>query len=70
MHGNGFNFHGGNLASKSLNDGNMMTLQMNATATGIWQVICHVNDHLIAGMDGLYQVFPKGSCPLDKLSES
>ncbi|PVH87018.1 hypothetical protein DL98DRAFT_649849 [Cadophora sp. DSE1049] len=35
MHGNSFNFHGSNLASKSLNDGNMMTLQINATATGI-----------------------------------
>lgn len=70
MHGNGFNFHGSNLASKSLNDGNMMTLQMTATATGIWQAICHVNDHLSAGMDGLYQVYPKGDCPLDKLSEN
>lgn len=55
------------MASKNLNDGNMMTLQMNATATGTWQVICHVNNHLSDGMDGLYTVYGPGSCPLDKL---
>lgn len=68
MHGNGFNYHGNNMASKSLNDGNMVTLQMNASATGIWQVICHVNNHLSDGMDGLYQVYPPGACPLSKLA--
>ncbi len=70
MHGNGFNYHGNNMASKSINDGNMMTLQMNATATGIWQVLCHVNDHLSAGMEGNYQVYPKAGCPLPALSSN
>jgi muramoyltetrapeptide carboxypeptidase LdcA involved in peptidoglycan recycling len=68
MHGNGFKYHGNNMASKSLNDDNMMTLQMNATEIGIWQVICHVSDHLSDGMQDLYQVYSPGSCPLPKLA--
>ena len=68
MHGNGFTYRGLNMASKSLNDGNMMTLQATMYATGIWQVICHVSNHLSDGMQGLYQVYPKASCPLDKLA--
>lgn len=70
MHGNGFNYHGANMASKSINDGNMMTLQMDATGTGIWQVLCYVSDHLSSGMEGNYRVYPKASCQLPALSSS
>ena len=68
MHGNGFKYHDNNMAAKSLNDGAFATLQMNATATGIWQVLCHVSNHLSEGMQNFYQVYPKGSCPLPELA--
>jgi FtsP/CotA-like multicopper oxidase with cupredoxin domain len=69
MHGNSFKWHHDNMASKSLNDGNMMTLFMKATAGGTWQVLCHVSDHLSNGMQALYTVHGSGSaCPLPNLS--
>ena len=69
MHGNGFVYAGLNEAAISINDGEMKTLAMSATATGSWQLICHVSDHLSAGMLDYYTVYPTESCPLTPLAE-
>ncbi|CZR60586.1 uncharacterized protein PAC_10482 [Phialocephala subalpina] len=50
MHSNRFDYHGANMASKSINDGSMMTIQMNATATGIWQVLCYPDGGELPGV--------------------
>jgi len=68
LHGNNFVYNGQYIASKSLNDGNMFALQMNASGPGQWELICHVNNHLADGMVDNYRVYPAGSCPLPKLS--
>ena len=62
MHGNGFQFHGVNKATQGLNDGNMAALYMNATGKGLWQVICHVNNHVAKGMVSNYWVMTD-NCP-------
>lgn len=68
MHGNGFSYLGQNMASISLNDGIMVTLPGTARGVGNWQLICHVSNHLGAGMADTYIVYEKGSCPLTKLA--
>lgn len=70
LHGNNFKHNGNYYATKSLNDGNMFTLPMKAGLQGVWQVLCHVNNHLSDGMVGDYQVYPSGSCPLPPLSSA
>jgi FtsP/CotA-like multicopper oxidase with cupredoxin domain len=68
MHGDFFQYNGQNRASIQISSGMMMTLPMVARATGIWQVICHMTDHLSFGMEALYEVFIKRAgegCPLD-----
>ena len=61
MHGNGVVDAGRKQFSVSLNDGVSKTLYMNGTGVGLWQVICHVNDHHQNGMVSNYLVHPKGS---------
>lgn len=50
------------------NDGDMFTLKMRAGLPGVWEVVCHVQDHLAKGMVNNYKVYPKGECPLPALS--
>lgn len=52
MHGNGFTSGGVNMA----------TLFMQATGAGLWQLICHVDDHLAKGMVANYWVM-QDNCP-------
>jgi len=70
MHGNGFSYLGQNMASISLNNGIMATLPSTAWGVGSWQLICHVSNHLGAGMVDSYTVYDKASCPLAKLAGS
>ena len=35
---------------------NMKTLDMTPDAVGAWLLHCHVNDHIVAGMQALYTV--------------
>lgn len=70
LHGNGFTYNGINKFAESINDGVGKTLLTDASGTGKWQVVCHVNDHLEKGMVGDYQVYPKGQCPLEPLSSN
>ncbi|KAL2222223.1 putative multicopper oxidase [Thermoascus aurantiacus ATCC 26904] len=67
MHGNNFKYLGVNYATISVNDGEMITLHMDALGAGLWQVICLVSDHLTKGMVAFYQVH-KGDCPLPPLA--
>jgi len=76
MHGNNFQVNGPDApwqAAMSLNVGEMFTLTMNAQLPGIWQVICHVAQHLVFGMEQNYQVHEieefGGSCPLPPLTQ-
>jgi uncharacterized cupredoxin-like copper-binding protein len=50
-----------------LADGDMKTLYMNATGGGQWQVLCHVANHLSAGMVSNYRV-QNSNCTLPSLS--
>lgn len=45
----------------------MVTLHMDAVGSGKWQVICHVSNHMGAGMEGFYTVY-QGQCPLSPLT--
>jgi len=67
MHGNGFTWGGGGQYATSLNDGVGKTLVMNATGAGLWQVICHVENHMNAGMVANYKVY-SSNCPLKPLA--
>lgn len=62
MHGNGFTYQGLSMVAKSFNDGEMAPLYMRATGAGLWQVICHVDDHLAKGMVANYWVMQE-NCP-------
>lgn len=62
MHGNSFMIQGERSFATSLNDGISKTLYMNATDLGLWQVICHVQDHHQMGMVANYLVKPRGEC--------
>ncbi|KAK4503137.1 hypothetical protein PRZ48_006564 [Zasmidium cellare] len=57
MHGNGVVVDGIKSFAVSLNDGISKTLLMNAADVGLWQVICHVNDHQQSGMVANYVVY-------------
>lgn len=67
MHGNGFAYQGFNQYAESINDGVGKTLYMKAVDQGMWQVICHVQNHNTMGMVANYRVFAKGKCPLPPL---
>ncbi|KAI6842417.1 Cupredoxin [Hortaea werneckii] len=62
MHGHGITYHGFDRYAVSLNDGVGKTLYMNATEPGLWQVICHVDNHQTKGMVSNYNVLPEGKC--------
>ncbi|KAG9765097.1 Cupredoxin, partial [Aureobasidium melanogenum] len=51
----------------SINDGIGKTFIMDATGSGMWQVVCHVDKHLSRGMVVNYKVYSK-NCPLDPLA--
>lgn len=63
MHGNGFTSGGVNTATTDLQDGNMATLFLQATGAGLWQLICHVDDHLTKGMVTSYWAMQEENCP-------
>jgi FtsP/CotA-like multicopper oxidase with cupredoxin domain len=67
MHGHSVVEQGQKAFAASLNDGNGHTLYMNATSRGLWQVVCHVNNHHRMGMVGNYRVYGEGECPLPAL---
>lgn len=67
MHGHSIVEAGKKAFSVSLNDGTGHTLYMNATSPGLWQVVCHVNDHHQKGMLGNYRVYGE-DCPLEPLA--
>lgn len=46
----------------------MFSLQMNASAPGVWGAICHVSGHEANGMQDNYIVYPKDNCPLTILA--
>ncbi|KAI7330553.1 Cupredoxin [Hortaea werneckii] len=63
MHGHSFTYHGFDEYAVSINDGVGKTLYMNATEPGLWQVLCHVNNHQTKGMVSNYNVYKEGKCP-------
>ncbi|KAI5258094.1 Cupredoxin [Aureobasidium subglaciale] len=67
MHGNGFKYENISQYAISINDGVGKTLYMDATGPGLWQVICHVDNHQAKGMVANYKVF-QNNCPLPSLS--
>jgi FtsP/CotA-like multicopper oxidase with cupredoxin domain len=66
MHGNGFKYHGFSEYAISINDGVGKTLVMDAVGEGLWQVICHVDNHHALGMVSNYRVYNAGQCKLNK----
>lgn len=68
MHGNGVKYHGTGEFAISLNDGVGKSLVMDATGGGMWQVICHVDNHHSMGMVSNYRVYYSGQCPLPSLA--
>jgi FtsP/CotA-like multicopper oxidase with cupredoxin domain len=68
MHGNGFKYHGVNEYAISINDGVGKSLVMDAVGEGLWQVICHVDNHHALGMVSNYHVYSAGQCALPSLS--
>jgi hypothetical protein len=64
MHGNGFAYRGANDYAISINDGVGKTLVMDATGRGLWQVICHVDNHHAMGMVLNYRVADSSQCEL------
>lgn len=62
MHGHGVTYHGFDRYAVSLNDGVGKTLYMTAAEPGLWQVICHVDNHQTKGMVANYNVRPEGQC--------
>ncbi|KAF2995037.1 hypothetical protein E8E13_000568 [Curvularia kusanoi] len=70
MHGNGLAYNDHNQYAESGNDGVGKTLYTTAVGEGMWQVICHVQNHLTLGMLANYRVYPKGQCPLPPLTSA
>ncbi|KAH0282181.1 Cupredoxin, partial [Aureobasidium sp. EXF-3399] len=69
MHGNAFTWAKVGQYAIALGDGVGKTLVMDATGPGLWQVVCHVESHLSAGMVANYKVY-SDNCPLKPLAES
>lgn len=70
LHGNNVKVNGVSRATQPLGDGTMYALYMTADLPGVWQLVCHVNDHLNEGMQQDYRVYPASSCPLTPLASS
>jgi hypothetical protein len=68
MHGNGLAYQKYNQYAESGNDGVGKTLYTTAVGEGLWQIICHVQNHLTIGMVANYRVYPEGECPLPPLA--
>jgi FtsP/CotA-like multicopper oxidase with cupredoxin domain len=68
MHGNGLAYNKINEYAESANDGVGKTLYTTAVDEGLWQIICHVQNHLTLGMVANYRVYPEGDCPLAPLA--
>jgi len=65
LHGHSVMQNGKKTFGVDVNDGAGHTLYMDASSEGLWQVICHVNDHHQQGMVGNYRVYGSGeACPL------
>ncbi|CAD0046456.1 unnamed protein product [Aureobasidium pullulans] len=67
MHGNSYTYLNNKQYATSINDGIGKTFIMDATGSGMWQVVCHVDKHLSRGMVVNYKVYSK-NCPLDPLA--
>lgn len=71
LHGNNYQVAGDQTgyfrAVKALLPGEMYTMQMNASRVGTWQMICHLSGHLSSGMQDLYLIHDRASCPLPRL---
>ncbi|KAG9562146.1 Cupredoxin, partial [Aureobasidium melanogenum] len=72
LHGNNFQYNGIWLAAQSVNAGEMYTFNMNAQLPGVWQLLCHVSDHNLFGMQQNYVVYGTEvdgeTCPLPPLT--
>ncbi|KAH0409191.1 Cupredoxin, partial [Aureobasidium melanogenum] len=72
LHGNNFQYNGIWLAAQSVNAGEMFTFNMNAQLPGVWQLLCHVSDHNLFGMQQNYVVYGTEedgeTCPLPPLT--
>jgi hypothetical protein len=67
MHGNGLSYQNFNQYAESANDGVGKTLYTTAVDEGLWQVICHVQNHQTRGMLANYRVYSAEDCPLAPL---
>ncbi|CAI9630513.1 hypothetical protein GT037_003415 [Alternaria burnsii] len=67
MHGNGVVYQRFHEYAESINDGVGKTLYSKAVGEGLWQVICHVQNHHTKGMVANYRVYSKDNCPLAPL---
>lgn len=70
FHGNDFFWGGRWKVAKRINDGEMYTLFMKPGLEGVWQIVCHVANHLGEGMQALYQVFKEDECLLAGLEKA
>ncbi|KAH0332579.1 Cupredoxin, partial [Aureobasidium melanogenum] len=72
LHGNNFQYNDIWLAAQSVNAGEMFTFDMNAQLPGVWQLLCHVSDHNLFGMQQNYVVYGTEedgeTCPLPPLT--
>ncbi|CAD0086708.1 unnamed protein product [Aureobasidium mustum] len=72
LHGNNFQYNDIWLAAQSINAGEMFTFNMNAQLPGVWQLLCHVSDHNLFGMQQNYVVYGTEvdgeTCPLPPLT--
>ncbi|KAH0345306.1 Cupredoxin, partial [Aureobasidium melanogenum] len=72
LHGNNFQYNDMWLAAQSVNAGEMYTFNMNAQLPGVWQLLCHVSDHNLFGMQQNYVVYGTEedgeTCPLPPLT--
>jgi manganese oxidase len=57
-HGNTVVISGMRMDMTQLLPGSMITAEMVADDPGIWLFHCHVNDHILAGMQARYEVLP------------
>ncbi|KAK3076949.1 hypothetical protein LTS18_011579 [Coniosporium uncinatum] len=70
LHGNNVWTNGLWVVAKAINPGEGFNLYMRPAIQGVWQVICHLANHLSMGMQANYRVWPEHSCPLPPLAEA
>jgi hypothetical protein len=68
LHGNNVFYDNRWVVAKSANDGEMFTLKMEAGLPDVWQVVCHVQNHLSKGMVAGYRFWEQGECSLVSLA--